>query len=117
MNNDQLHAALSMNADQRSDFLLKHIQDNQQIWTIVDDEGVMLLISDDEDCIPVWPAEAFVKEWINNDWAHCKAHAITLADWKEKWLPGLEEDEISIAMFPLAHDGGLVVSPWDWQTH
>ncbi|MDN4504432.1 DUF2750 domain-containing protein [Alteromonadaceae bacterium BrNp21-10] len=117
MNSEQLQSALSMNADQRSDFLLKQVQDNQQIWTIVDEEGVMLLISDDEDCIPVWPAESCVNEWINNDWAHCTAHAISLSDWKEKWLPGLEEDEVSIAMFPLSHDGGLVVSPWDWQSN
>lgn len=113
MNADQHQAVLAMNADKRCDYFLTQIEQQQKVWTIVDDQGVMLLVSDDEDCIPVWPAEEFVQEWINGDWAHCQAHSISMDEWQQKWLPGLEEDEIEVAVFPLSHDGGLVMSPWE----
>ncbi|MFC7002939.1 DUF2750 domain-containing protein [Pseudobowmanella zhangzhouensis] len=53
----------------------------------------------------------FVKEWINEDWAHCRPHKISLQDWQQKWLPGLADDDLDIIVFPLQHDGGVVESP------
>lgn len=114
MNADQKQAALAMNAEQRAAFFHKQIADTETVWTIVDDDGVMILVSDDEDCIPVWPDASFVDEWINGDWAHCKAHSISLKDWQQKWLPGLEEDEVEVLIFPLPDQEGVVVSPWEF---
>lgn len=111
MNSDQIQSALAMNAEQRVSFFNKHTSETEQVWTIVDEDGVMILVSDDEDCIPVWPDAAFVKEWVNGDWAHCKPHAISLSDWRSKWLPGLEEDEVEVLIFPLPDQGGMVISP------
>ncbi|AWL13398.1 hypothetical protein HMF8227_02950 [Saliniradius amylolyticus] len=103
----------SQPAHKRAEFFHQKSRQAQQVWTIVDDHGAMLLVTEDEDCIPVWPDEAFVKDWINDDWQHCRPYAISLQDWYDKWLPGLEEDGVSVVVFPVTHESGLIFEPWE----
>ena len=114
MNADEIQNVLAMNADKRAQFHHQHIQKTGQVWTLIDDDGVVLLVDDELDCMPVWPDEGFVKEWINEDWAHCRAHSISIQEWQTKWLPGLAQDDLDIIVFPLQHDGGIVESPLDY---
>ncbi len=111
MTADEIQKVLAMSPEQRSDFHHQQVKQHEVVWTLVDDDGAVLLVDDELDCVPVWPAEIFVKEWINDDWAHCRAHQISLQDWQQKWLPGLAQDDLDIIVFPLQHDGGVVESP------
>lgn len=107
------YTLLAQSPEQRSSFLLKALSEHKLIWTLVDDDGAMILTTDEEDCIPVWPDEAFAKDWINGEWANCRAHSISLEDWQQRWLPGLEEDGIQIAVFPVPGEDGLIIAPWE----
>ncbi|MBT1063946.1 DUF2750 domain-containing protein [Bowmanella sp. Y26] len=112
-NPDSKYDILAQTPEQRHKYLLKRLQETQEIWTLVDDDGAMILTTDEEDCIPIWPDAEFAKDWINGDWSHCQPHKITLSDWQHKWLPGLEEDEIQIVSFPVPGEDGLVSAPWE----
>ncbi|MFC6441479.1 DUF2750 domain-containing protein [Bowmanella sp. JS7-9] len=111
MNADEIQKVLAMNADKRAEYHHQSVTANREVWTLIDDDGAVLLVDEELDCVPVWPAEVFVKEWINEDWAHCRPHKISLQDWQQKWLPGLADDDLDIIVFPLQHDGGVVESP------
>nr|WP_086937424.1 DUF2750 domain-containing protein [Thaumasiovibrio occultus] len=98
-------------AEKRYQFLLKHVVQQQEIWILTDEHGCVMLNTEDEDCVPVWPAEEFAKQWATDDWAHCQPLAISMKDWRQRWVPGLLDDELSVVVFPLGEEAGLVIYP------
>lgn len=102
---------LQMSPDQRQSYLVKQVNQHQKIWILTDEHGCVMLNSEDEDCVPVWPDEAFAKLWATGDWAHCEPLAIELDAWYSRWTQGLTDDDICVAVFPNPEEEGLVVFP------
>ena len=102
-------------ADKRLNYLLKQVQQKRLVWILTDQHGCVMLNSDDEDCVPIWPAEEFAEAWATGEWAECKAEAISLDTWQARWTPGLTEDEVSIAAFPNQQEEGLVLFPYEFE--
>lgn len=95
----------------RLKYLLETVIENREIWILVDEHGCMMLNSDDEDCVPVWPSKEFAESWITDDWHECTAQAISLNEWQSRWTIGLQEDELAIVAFPNQAEEGLVLFP------
>jgi len=95
----------------RFKYLLEAVIKNREIWILVDEHGCMMLNTEDEDCVPVWPNKEFAQNWITGDWKDCAAEAISLTKWQNRWIPGLEEDELAIVAFPNQAEEGLVLFP------
>lgn len=106
-----LMQVLQLSPDQRYAFLLKEVKLHQQIWILNDADGCVMLNSEDEDCVPVWPAKEYAEYWATGEWAQCEALAISVDDWLARWTPGLEGDEINVAIFPNPEEEGLIVFP------
>jgi hypothetical protein len=96
--------------EQRLEYLVKEVVKQQKIWILTDKDGCVMLNSDDEDCAPVWPSEAFAQAWATGDWADCQAQDIDLKTWRTRWTYGLEGDNVSVAVFPSDDEEGLVIS-------
>jgi hypothetical protein len=97
--------------EQRFKYFITEVQSNGEVWILTDEHGCMMLNSDDEDCVPVWPNEEFANTWATDDWALCKAEAISLEVWLSRWTIGLEEDELSVVIFPDHNEEGVVLYP------
>jgi len=95
----------------RFKYLLEEVIKHREVWILVDEHGCMMLNTEDEDCVPVWPNKEFAQHWITDDWQECKAEAISLNKWQSRWTPGLEEDELAIVVFPNQAEEGLVLFP------
>jgi len=95
----------------RFKYLLEEVIKHREVWILVDEHGCMMLNTEDEDCVPVWPNKEFAQNWITDDWQECKAEAISLNKWQSRWTPGLEEDELAIVVFPNQAEEGLVLFP------
>jgi hypothetical protein len=102
---------LNFDAEQRCKYLLKQVVANQEIWILTDEHGSVMVTTDEEDCIPVWPNQEFAQMWATNEWEGFKPKSIPLAQWHKKWTNGLEEDELSVVVFPLPDDEGAVFFP------
>lgn len=96
--------------EQRLNYLVKEVVNQKKVWILTDDDGCVMLNTDDEDCAPVWPSEAFAQAWATGDWADCKAVSIDLKTWRTRWTYGLEGDNVAIAVFPGENEEGLVIS-------
>ena len=96
--------------EQRLAYLLKEVVANNEIWILTDQDGCVMLNTDDEDCAPVWPNQEFAQAWATGEWAECKAKAINLNKWHSRWTSGLEQDDVSVAVFPNLNEEGLVIS-------
>lgn len=96
---------------QRYQYLLKEVHRTEEIWILTDEHGCVMLNTDDEECVPIWPNQEFAKLWATGEWQDCQPQAISIKKWHTKWTDGLAEDELAIAIFPLPEQNGLVVYP------
>lgn len=110
----ELEQIKRLSQEQRYQYLLKQIGINKEIWILTDEHGCVMLNTEDEDCVPVWPSQAFADEWATGDWAKCESKPIDLSTWRQRWTQGLLDDELAIAVFPLANEAedlsGIVIS-------
>ena len=97
--------------EKRLDFLIKEARSTGELWILTDEHGCVMLNTEDEDCVPVWPSENFAKTWATGEWEDCKPMAIALDVWFERWTPGLEDDDVMIAAFPNPEEEGLILFP------
>lgn len=104
---------LSQPAEQRYNYLINQIKQNEKLWTLADDVGAVMFNSEHDDCIAVWSEEALATLWCTDDWAHCKAVPISKDKWVKDWVPGLEKDEVTVLVMPDLNDEGLVIEPWE----
>ncbi len=107
----QIAVIEAYDAEQRYQYLIKEAVKQQQLWILTDQHGCVMLNTDDEDCVPVWPNQEFAQSWATGDWQDCEAKAIKLKDWQARWTPGLEDDQLAVVIFPKTDEEGLVITP------
>ncbi|WDE13430.1 DUF2750 domain-containing protein [Thalassomonas haliotis] len=112
----EVNAIEQYDEQQRFNYLLKQAITNQELWILTDEHGCVMLNSEDEDCVPVWPNQEFAQSWATNEWQACQAQAISLDKWLSHWSPGLEEDELAIVVFPNQAEEGLVIYPYELES-
>jgi len=112
---EQVTRVLTLDQQQRFQYLCKEVNKQQSIWLLVDEHGCVMLNTEDEDCIPVWPNKEFAEDWATEEWSHCTAEAISLNKWYERWSRGLEEDELSVVVFPDKELKGLILFPDEFE--
>ena len=112
MSKKQIQAQFAgMTPEGRYDFLVEQVKEHKELWVLQDNDGCVMLTTDDEDCIPVWPSEETASLWAEDDWQDCRPLSISLAEWLERWVPGMEDDELYVAVFPMLEDLGVVIPP------
>ena len=102
---------LALTSTERKKAFVETVLSTNTIWILTDEDGAVMLVTDDEDCIPVWPNEETAKLWKNAEWADCEPKAISLPDWHEKWTPGMQEDDLCVVIFPVPGEDGEVSFP------
>jgi len=115
LTSERIKEILKFDQQQRFQYLCKEVTKQQQIWLLTDEHGCVMLNTEDEDCVPVWPNKEFAEDWATEEWSHCKAEAISLEKWRQRWTLGLEEDELSIVVFPDKDLNGLIFFPDEFE--
>lgn len=108
---EQMDTINRYNEEQRLKYCVKEIVANRKVWILKDEHGCVMLNTEDDDCVPVWPNEEFALQWANGDWEDCEPEAISLNKWHSRWTSGLEDDELSIVVFPNQNEEGVVLFP------
>ncbi len=100
---------------ERMNLFFKQVAVDLKIWLLTDEHGSVLLSAEDEDCVPVWPTQEHALQWATGEWEGFKPEPISTAKWKSRWTPGLEEDELSIIVFPDQQGEGIVLYPDEFE--
>ncbi|SHH26005.1 DUF2750 domain-containing protein [Ferrimonas marina] len=116
MNTEQLNDFYSQNSQQRYDTTIAAIKEQQQLWTLADDQGCVVLDTGKEQCLVMWHDEALAKNWASGEFERCEALAISLEDFMAKWVPGMSEDGFDVAIAPSLAGEGIVLSPQELAT-
>lgn len=111
LESSKLQEISMMDAEQRMKYCFKEMAANRTVWILKDEHGCVMLNTEDEDCVPVWPNEEFATQWATGEWEHCTAEKISTNKWHSRWTHGLEDDELSIVVFPNINEEGVVLFP------
>lgn len=111
LSSEQMQKIAAYDLEQRLNYVLKTAVTEQSLWILSDEHGCVMLNSEDEDCVPLWPHKEFAEQFATGEWQDCKAQAISLKKWQSHWTPGLEEDELALAVFPSLEDEGQILYP------
>lgn len=112
-NKPDLNTISKYNEEQLYAYFISEVVSEGQIWILVDEYGSVMLNTEDEDCVPVWPSLEMAQTWATAEWDNCKAEAISLDKWHKRWTGGLEEDGFAVVICPLEDREGLVIYPED----
>ncbi|EKO3485055.1 DUF2750 domain-containing protein [Vibrio fluvialis] len=108
---EQIATINQYDQEQRFTYCIKEIVASQQVWILKDEHGCVMLNTEDDDCVPVWPNREFAEAWATGDWAECEAESISLNKWRSRWTSGLEQDDLSVVVFPNDNEEGVVLFP------
>src|SRR5947208_1756900 len=86
---------------ERYEYFVKHVADWEEIWSLKNVDGWVMLGSDKEqEHVPVWPHPEYARMVAVGSWADCAPEVISLDNWLERWIPGMIRDQRLVAVFP-----------------
>jgi len=106
----QVQTFNQLSADERYDAFIKAVTEGGPVWSLSSDEGWAIISDEDTEYLPVWPNSELANTWATDGYADCAPKAIEKIDWIEKWLPGMIEDGLQIAVCPDIEGEGIVIS-------
>ena len=107
----QMHPLLDKNAFERLELSLATIKKTQQLFILKDEHGCVMLTTDEEDGVPVWPDAELALLWVTDDWSHCEAMSLSSEEFLTKWVPGMTQDELMVIVCPVPAEEGEVITP------
>ena len=111
LNSIEFESVTKLAPEKRYEYFIKKVADWQEIWSLWNEGWVLMGDSDEHETVPVWPHAIFAEASAVDDWLGYKPRRIGLADWMEKWIPGIERDRRMIAVFPTLEGQTTTVNP------
>ena len=108
---EKIKQILQMDDAQRAVYFINEAVSQNELWILTDEHGCVMLNTEEEDCVPVWPNKEFAQAWATDGWQACQPEAISLNKWFSRWSTGLADDELAIVVFPSQNEQGLVYYP------
>lgn len=71
----------AMTPEARYDYLVEQVKEHKVLWTLQDQDGCVMLTTEEEDCIPMWPTEEAAESWAVDEWSDCQTLAIPLMNF------------------------------------
>ncbi|MFC1747524.1 DUF2750 domain-containing protein [Pseudomonadota bacterium] len=107
---EQIDAIANLSAEERYEDFISRIIEEEKIWSLSSEEGWAVISDDGEEYLPTWPIPEMAANWATDGYSDCEPKFIALQDWLEKWLPGMIDDNLQIAVCPDIQGEGVVVS-------
>lgn len=102
--------------DKDTQYACSQMHSNNAVWILKDNDGCVMLTTEDEDGVPVWSECSLAEAWVNEDWQGCKAYSIELQTWYQKWTQGLIKDQLAVMINPSEfQEEGVVLSPEEFE--
>lgn len=107
---DQRIQLLASPDDVRLEYFVNTVKSTKTVWSLSNEEGFVMVETDESDCVMVWPDADFAAQWAVDEWDDCEPVAVEMDTFQNMWLPSLEQDNITLAVFPNIDDEGKLTS-------
>jgi hypothetical protein len=101
---------LKLDLRDRYEYFVRKVADFEILWGLYE-EGWVVGDSQGTTALPVWPEKEFAAICAAREWAGSIPKEIPLADFLQKWLPGMASDGRHCWVFPSLTDRGYLIDP------
>lgn len=102
---------INFTPEQRVAAFFTTVKEQGELFILNDADGCVMLTSDDEEGVPVWPTASLANMWADQEWAHCEPKAITLDVWLARWTGGLTRDFLHVIIAPMPAEDSELMAP------
>lgn len=99
MNHKEFEAVIKLPANIRYEYFIKKVVDFEEVWGLYEEGWAMTSDDDGSMMIPFWPKREFAEYCAFEEWSNYKAQSISLDEFINEWLPGIEEDQYKPSIF------------------
>ncbi|MCW8090604.1 DUF2750 domain-containing protein [Alteromonas sp. ASW11-130] len=110
--------AAALSAEERLELFLTYVAKAGEIWALVGNNGYVMMEMLEGSCLPVWPHKQLVQCWHRSAKTDAMPQPISLDEFLVTWLPGLEKNNTSVAVFPTAeHEAEMLLTANELKSH
>ncbi len=92
---------LTENSKQNYETFLEQVVASNVVWGIANENGWAACESEDYDeasVIPFWSSKEYAEAYIKFEWPRYQPKQISLQEFIENWLPGMDEDGVYVGI-------------------
>ncbi len=101
--------AAALSAEERLELFLSYVNKAQEVWTLVGDNGYVMIEAAEGSSLPVWPHQQLVQCWYRTQKTDATPRVVSLQEFLDTWLPGLAKNQIQVVVFPAAENDAEMV--------
>ena len=113
---DQEYAAVrTLPASARYEYLVKHVADEGQLWSLKGPGGWVLGADErGRELHPVWPHPRYAQAATLGDWGDAHPEPIEVHEWLDVWTAGMKDTRRRVAVFPADEADEAAIEPDDF---
>lgn len=111
--NKKIKNLVCLSDEDKYHYFIRKVVDFEQIWGLFNDGWALLTDESGNTIFPFWPEKEIAEICATNEWDGYEAKSISLDDFVEKWLPGLQNDSLLLNIFYVNQNKGKTVQPQD----
>ena len=97
----EIESIMNLLPNERFKYFINKIVDWEEVWGLYNSGWAMTGDNEDKALFPLWPAKKFAECYAIEEWEKYEAKEISIESLKEDVLPTLQEEDISISVFPV----------------
>ncbi|WP_081103757.1 DUF2750 domain-containing protein [Burkholderia anthina] len=109
---NNIENVLRLDAQSRCDYFVRKVADFEVVWGLFD-KGWATAHTGAATVVPFWPEEEFARLCATDEWQGFLPKEIALADFLDRWLPGMANDQRICGVFAAPSDQGTLMLPMD----
>lgn len=110
-NKAKIDNILQLSNYERYYYFIRKVADFEEVWGLYNDGWAVLGDKQGLEVVPFWPEKEFADLCVGDQWKKYSPKSISIEDFMEKWLPGMEGDGRQISVFYKNISNGLIKSP------
>lgn len=114
MNSAKIENIKSLTSEDRFNYFIRKSADFEKVWGSYGENGWLhLSTKEGTKLFPLWPEEVFSADYNTNHQYNFSPKEIDLYYFLDKWITGLEKDNIELLIFPIDKGDGVMITPSD----
>ena len=110
INQKQITAVLSLNAEDRYAHFVKVIADWQEVWGLYSEGWALVKDDDDKTAFPMWPAKEYAELCAEKEWLGYVPKSFSIDELLNFLLPKLKQDDMLPGIFFTPSGKGMTPS-------
>jgi hypothetical protein len=111
---------LTIDSEKRFQIFIERIIKTKMVWGLRSEEGWCVSPSneyEETEVMPFWSDRAYAQQCAVEEWEAFKPVSISLEEFMEAWLPGLETDQLLVGTNWNVRLIGKEIEPFELRTH